>query len=188
MILFDRHRRAGRVRNIESPEQVTRLIADLRAFAPGRELIEAIDQEGGYVTRLSPAYGFPKVASEAAVGEEGDAKVRSWADGLAGTLAGVGVNLELRAGRGPQRQQGQSCRRRHRPRLRDRHGGGRARRGDRGRGAIAPAAFAAALKHFPGLGSATINTDYGVADVTSTWTPVRARSRIATSSARASSR
>ena len=27
-----------------------------------------------------------------------------------------------------------------------------------------------ALKHFPGLGSATTNTDFGVADVTSTWT------------------
>jgi len=28
------------------------------------------------------------------------------------------------------------------------------------------------LKHFPGLGSATSNTDFGVADVTTTWTQV----------------
>ena len=32
-----------------------------------------------------------------------------------------------------------------------------------------------ALKHFPGLGSATANTDFGVADVTATWTSVELR-------------
>ena len=31
------------------------------------------------------------------------------------------------------------------------------------------------LKHFPGIGSSTTNTDFGVADVTKTWTRARAR-------------
>ena len=34
VILFDRHQRAGRVRNIESPEQVTRLITNLGPLRP----------------------------------------------------------------------------------------------------------------------------------------------------------
>ena len=45
-------------RNIASPEQTAHLIADLQTFAQGRLMI-AVDQEGGYVNRLKPKYGFP---------------------------------------------------------------------------------------------------------------------------------
>jgi beta-N-acetylhexosaminidase len=171
VILFDRHQRAGRARNIKSPEQVTELITELRALAPGRELIVAIDQEGGYVTRLSPAYGFPKVASEAAIGEAGDAAVRAWADGLAGTLADVGVNLNLAPvidlNVNPDNPAVGAIERAFSadPAVVARDAG-IAVEAHRARG------VRTTLKHFPGLGSATVNTDYGVADVTSTWTPV----------------
>jgi beta-N-acetylhexosaminidase len=171
VILFDRHQRAGRVRNVESPGQVTQLIADLRALAPARELIVAIDQEGGHVTRLSPAYGFPKVTSEAAIGEAGDTAVQAWADGLAGTLAEVGVNLNLApvvdldvnpdnpaVGAIDRAFSADSA-----VVARD---AAIEMRAHRARG------VRTTLKHFPGLGSATVNTDYGVADVTSTWTPI----------------
>src|SRR6478736_1344754 len=94
VILFDKDR-VEPTRNVRTPRQVSRLIGDVRALAPARELIVAIDQEGGQVTRLSPAYGFPAVASEAAIGSKSEADVRSWADGLAATLAAVGVNLNL---------------------------------------------------------------------------------------------
>ena len=123
------------------------------------------------MTRLSPAYGFPKVTSEAAVGEEGDAKVRSWADGLAGTLAGVGVNLnfapvvDLNVNKDNPAVGAIDRAFSKDPAVVTRDA------------AIAVEAHRArgvrtTLKHFPGLGSATINTNYGVADVTSTWTPV----------------
>jgi beta-N-acetylhexosaminidase len=170
VILFDRHQRAGRVRNIESPEQVTQLITALKAFAPGRELIVAIDQEGGHVTRLSPAYGFPRVASEAAVGEAGDARVRAWAEGLAGTLADVGVNLNLAPVvdlnvNSDNPAVGAMDRAFSADPVVVARAAGIAVEAHRARG------VRTTLKHFPGLGSATVNTDYGVADVTSTWTP-----------------
>ena len=167
MILFDKDRSQS-TRNVRSQRQVTSLISDLRALAPDRELIVAIDQEGGLVTRLSPAYGFPAVASEEAIGAKGDAAVRAWADGLVATLAAVGVNLNLApvvdVDINPKN-----------PAIGAIH---RAFSAD-------PAAVAAdaaieirahraagirtTLKHFPGLGSATSNTDFGVSDVTKTW-------------------
>ena len=59
MILFDRDQETGGARNIVSPAQVTTLVADLRAAAGDRPIIVSVDQEGGIVTRLSPAHGFP---------------------------------------------------------------------------------------------------------------------------------
>jgi beta-N-acetylhexosaminidase len=167
VILFDKDRVAS-IRNVRSPRQVTRLIADLRSLAPDRELIVAIDQEGGAVTRLSPAYGFPAVESEAAIGPKGDAAVTAWAEGLVGTLADVGVNLNL----APVVDLNIN------PKNPAIGGLGRAFSAD-------PTVVArdatleveahrarmvrTALKHFPGLGSARTNTDFGVADVTATW-------------------
>lgn len=45
-------------RNIESPEQLAKLISSLQSSSKNRPLIIAIDQEGGAVTRLGPAAGF----------------------------------------------------------------------------------------------------------------------------------
>jgi beta-N-acetylhexosaminidase len=168
VILFDRHRNSTKPRNVDSPSQVRRLTTQLRALAPGRTLIVAVDQEGGIVTRLSPTHGFPAVASEATIGEAGDAAVEAWADGLAATVEAAGINLNLapvvdlnvnpvnpavgaldRAfSADPERVARDAAieiaaHRRHEVRT--------------------------ALKHFPGLGSATANTDFGVADVTATW-------------------
>ena len=168
VILFDKDRVEAR-RNIRTKQQLTNLVNDVRTLAPTRELIVAIDQEGGLVTRLSPAYGFPAVASEAAIGAKSEAEVRAWADGLAATLAVVGVNLNLAPvvdlNANPKN-----------PAI-----------GALGRAFSADPAVVArdaaidiqahrmagvrtTLKHFPGLGSATSNTDFGVADVTATWT------------------
>jgi beta-N-acetylhexosaminidase len=95
VILFDRDGKMKGPRNVESPGQVRRLVADLRALAPDREVIVAIDQEGGLVTRLAPRYGYPELQSEEAIGEDGDAAVRRWADGLVETLADAGINLNF---------------------------------------------------------------------------------------------
>lgn len=168
VILFDRDQDTGGARNVQSRAQVKALVADLRALAPDRELIVAIDQEGGLVTRLSPKWGFPAASSQAAIGEQSDAAVRTWAQGIVTTLSAVGINLNF------------------------------APVVDLNVNPTSPAigaldrAFSAdpvlvardaaievaahrqqvvrtALKHFPGLGSASTNTDFGVADVTETW-------------------
>jgi beta-N-acetylhexosaminidase len=171
VILFDRDQLTGGARNVSSPRQVTRLVADLRALAPARTLIAAIDQEGGRVTRLAPKYGFPAVASEAAIGTKGDAAVQAWAEGIAATLAGVGVNLNFAPvvdlNRNPTN-----------PAIGALDRAFSADPAVVGRDAeIEIEAHRAlgvrtALKHFPGLGSATTNTDFGVADVTQTWRDV----------------
>ena len=171
VILFDRDQESGGARNVASPEQVTRLVSDIRALASHREVIVSIDQEGGAVTRLARKYGFGPLVSEAAIGEQGDAAVRTWAGGLAATLAAVDINLNFAPvvdlNVNPTN-----------PAI-----------GALGRAFSADAAVVTrdaaieleehravrirtALKHFPGLGSATVNTDFGVADVTDTWTRV----------------
>ncbi len=56
-----------RRRNIASAEQVQLLLSDLQAIAPDY-LLTAIDQEGGKVTRLKSAYGFPNLPSAQIIG------------------------------------------------------------------------------------------------------------------------
>ncbi|HTK45966.1 MAG TPA: glycoside hydrolase family 3 N-terminal domain-containing protein [Patescibacteria group bacterium] len=168
VILFDKDR-VEATRNVRTPRQVTRLIGDVRTLAPARELIVAIDQEGGQVTRLSPTYGFPALASEAAIGPKTDAEVRAWADGLVATLADVGINLNL----APVVDLNIN------PRNPAIGALGRAFSADPAvvakdaaieNQAHRMASIRTTLKHFPGLGSASTNTDFGVSDVTSTWT------------------
>jgi len=167
VILFDKDS-VQSTRNVRSPRQVTRLVSDLQALAPGRELIVAIDQEGGLVTRLSPAYGFPAVASEEAIGNQGDPAVTAWAEGLAATLAEVGINLNLAPvvdlNVNPKNPAIGALDRAFSkdPAIVTRDAGIEVQ-AHRARG------IRTTLKHFPGLGSATANTDFGVADVTKTW-------------------
>jgi beta-N-acetylhexosaminidase len=168
VILFSTDQQTGKPRNITSPKQVTKLVTDLRALAPGRTLLVATDQEGGKVARLSPATGFPVVASQAQVGGRSDAVVRAWAESIARTLASVGINLNL----APVVDLNVN------PRNPAIGALGRSFSADPDvvahDAAIAVDAHRAAsvrtaLKHFPGLGSATTNTDFGVANVTDTW-------------------
>jgi beta-N-acetylhexosaminidase len=169
VILFDRDQETGAARNVASSKQVSRLVSDIRALAPDREVIIAIDQEGGVVTRLAPKYGFPSVASQEAIGKDGDSAVQAWADGLVATLAGVGINLNF----APVVDLNVNP---------DNPAIGKLHRAFSADPAIVSRdaeieleahrakGVRTALKHFPGLGSATANTDFGVADVTATWT------------------
>ncbi len=170
VILFDRDQETGGPRNVESPRQVARLVADLRDAAGSRGLIVGIDQEGGIVTRLSPAHGFPAVASEADIGKGGDGgAAATWGRGIARTLATAGINLNfapvIDLNVNPKSPAIGAL--------------------DRAFSAdpdivvtMATAEIEAhraagvrtTLKHFPGIGSSTANTDFGVADVTRTWT------------------
>jgi beta-N-acetylhexosaminidase len=170
VILFDRDQTSGGVRNVTSPSQVARLCADLQATA-GHDIIIAVDQEGGLVTRLSPAYGFPAAVSQSRIGQGTGAGARRWARTIAGTLAEAGINLNLAPvvdldlnpdnpaigalGRSFSadpavvvRMASIECRAHRAARVRT------------------------TLKHFPGIGSATGSTDDGTVDVSATWTPL----------------
>jgi beta-N-acetylhexosaminidase len=171
VILFDRDGQTKGPRNVKSAVQVRALSTEIKALAPERTVIVAIDQEGGLVTRLSPKYGFPAVESQAAIGEQGDVAVSQWARGIAATLVGAGVNLNF----APVVDLNVNP---------DNPAIGALDRAFSADPAIVirdteleitahhERGVRTALKHFPGLGSATANTDFGVADVTDTWTDV----------------
>ncbi|MCX6933387.1 MAG: glycoside hydrolase family 3, partial [Verrucomicrobia bacterium] len=73
VILFDQEMAGGTIdsgprrRNIESPEQVRTLLRHLQSHAK-IPLLTSIDQEGGRVNRLKPAYGFPPSISHQELG------------------------------------------------------------------------------------------------------------------------
>ena len=169
VILFDRDQLTGGSRNIASPRQLAALTASLRAAATSPLRI-AIDQEGGKVSRLNPAKGFPATKTEAAIGATDDPAVAR-AAGLAmgKTMAAAGIDLDL----APVVDVNVNP---NNPAI-----------GALGRSFSADPSIVAAmaeaeirglheagvratLKHFPGLGSAAANTDFAVVDVTKTWT------------------
>jgi beta-N-acetylhexosaminidase len=171
VILFDRDLQTNTPRNISSPAQVTALVKSLRQASPGR-LIVSIDQEGGPTSRLNPDSGFPARQSEAEIGAvNSPATTRTWAEGLVGDLTSIGANLNyapvVDLNTNPQS-----------PAI-----------GKPGRSFSAnpdvvvsnateeiqvhrAARVKTVIKHFPGLGSATGNTDFDVVDVSTTWQPV----------------
>jgi beta-N-acetylhexosaminidase len=168
VVLFDRDQRTGGERNVRSPSQVAELVGEIRAAAAGRHVIVSVDQEGGAVTRLSPAHGFPALASEATVGRGTVTAARTWARGMADTLAAAGIDLNL----APVVDLDVN------PRSPAIGALGRSFSADADTvvamatvevKALRARGIRATLKHFPGIGSSGVNTDFGVADVTATW-------------------
>jgi beta-N-acetylhexosaminidase len=172
ILLFDTDQPThSKVRNVESPAQLTALVSALQAVAT-TPLFVAIDEEGGLVARLDQRHGFPPTISAADLGARDDAAfTRQAAEQIAGTLASVGVNLNLAPvvdlNVNPTN-----------PII-----------GALGRSFSADPAIVTAqaeafiqghhakgvhttLKHFPGHGSSTGDTHLGVVDVTATWSAV----------------
>ena len=91
------------MRNVESPEQLAKLTADLQALAQDSEppavqppLLIAADQEGGLVARLNEKHGFPPTMSAQELGEHNDlAFTYAQAEAMAKTLAAAGINHNL---------------------------------------------------------------------------------------------
>ena len=169
VILFDRDQTTGGARNIASPDQLAALTASLRAAATG-PLLVAIDQEGGRVSRLNPAMGFPATRTQAAIGATDDPDVAQAAGRAMGdTMAAAGIDLDLApvvdVNVNPTN-----------PAI-----GALGRSFSADPSIVAASAEAeirglhasgvrSAIKHFPGLGSAAANTDFAVVDVSKTWT------------------
>jgi beta-N-acetylhexosaminidase len=145
------------------------MTGSLRALAPGNLTI-AIDQEGGRVARLRPTAGFPETRSQAAIGATGDpAAAFEWGRATGATLAAAGIDLNLAPVVDVDINPAN-------PAI-----GALGRSYSSDPAVVATMAEAtinglhefgirSAIKHFPGLGSATGNTDQVEVDVTSTWT------------------
>lgn len=143
--------------NFRSREAGRRLVADLQALRrpPGLRdpLLVMTDQEGGLVKRI----GGPPTASAREMGAAGAAFSREQGSLTAANLRDVGVNVDLA------------------PVLDVARAGGTIAQTDRGFGSTADRVAATAVpfaeamqaggvaataKHFPGLGSARVNTDF----------------------------
>lgn len=82
-------------RNIESPEQVKKLVSDLKKKAD-HPLIVSIDQEGGKVARLKPQMGFPKTVSAEYLGSiDNPDSTKYYAEEIATTLSELGINMNF---------------------------------------------------------------------------------------------
>ena len=156
-------------KNILSPDQLQNLTSDLQRHSQVPLLI-AVDQEGGVVSRLGPAAGFPQTESPKSLGEKDDlAATARAAEVIAGDLKRSGINLNLapvvdldlnpeglisRSGRSFGSD----------PKLVYRHAKAFIL-AHREQGILT------CLKHFPGKGSAGKDTHFEVADVTSLYQP-----------------
>lgn len=169
-ILFDQEMadRTLPTRNVQSPAQVKSLVATLHRAA-ATPLLVAIDQEGGRVNRLKPAYGFPETLSHEELGRRNDpAFTFSHAELIARTLAELGINLNLAPvvdlDANPNNPIIKGKRRSFHsdPELVATHALEYARAHQRYGVLTCP-------KHFPGHGSAMGDTHLGLVDVTQTW-------------------
>jgi beta-N-acetylhexosaminidase len=95
VVLFDvQARNSQPVRNIHSPEQVRMLVNGLQRAAGG-ELLVAVDQEGGRVTRLKEQYGFAASMSQRELAARGVKATGEQAAVTARVLSQVGINVNL---------------------------------------------------------------------------------------------
>lgn len=158
-------------RNVESPSQLADLTGTLHEAARPRRLIVCVDQEGGAVARLTPDKGFAAVPSAAAVGKRNAANALSVGRTIGELLADAGINLNLAPvvdlNVNPDNPSIGALGRSYSAdpdlvvELASATIGGQHEHG-----------VATTLKHFPGLGSATGDTDREFVDITDTWAPV----------------
>lgn len=169
VVIFDYDVPTGQYgRNIISPEQVRRLTADLQARAPV-PLFIAVDQEGGRVSRLKEACGFPFTPSQRALGRIDDTSMTRAAAGItADALIAAGININFAPvvdlDRNPMNPVIGGLERSFSadPAVVIRHA--RVMIGTyRRKGVIST------LKHFPGHGSSDADSHEGFVDVTGLW-------------------
>jgi len=92
---YDVPTKGKQVRNIESPEQLKSLTDDLQSISENR-LIISIDEEGGKVSRLKEAQGFQAHYSHQKIGELNDIdSTRIWAKAMARELNALGINMNF---------------------------------------------------------------------------------------------
>jgi len=156
-------------RNITSKERLTRMTAQLQAWADYPLLI-ATDQEGGKVARLKPQYGFqPTVTAEYLGTLDNEDTTRYYAARLSREMREAGVNVNLAPVVDVLNHDCAAVGHFLRCFSKDpdvivRHAGWFIEESHR-QGVLCT------LKHFPGHGNAIDDSHYGFVDVTNAWTP-----------------
>jgi beta-N-acetylhexosaminidase len=159
---------ASPVRNIESAEQVKRLVGELQGMS-SIPLFVAIDQEGGRIIRLKPARGFPRSVSAAHLGMlDNPDSTRQAAATTAGLLRSLKINMDF----APDVDLNTNP---------DNPVIGKLERSFSGKPDVVTrqakifvdgfhaAGIVPVLKHFPGHGSSTKDTHKDFTDVTGSW-------------------
>jgi len=155
-------------RNITSKERLTRMTAQLQAWADYPLLI-ATDQEGGKVARLKPQYGFlPTVTAEYLGTLDNEDTTRHYASLLSHEMREAGVNVNLAPVVDVLNHDCPAVGHFLRsfstdPAVIARHAGWFIDESHR-EGVLCT------LKHFPGHGNAITDSHYGFVDVTTAWT------------------
>ena len=157
-------------RNITSKERLTRMTAQLKAWADYPLLI-ATDQEGGRVARLKPQYGFlPTMTAEYLGTTDNEDTTRYYASRLAREMRESGVNVNLAPVVDVLNHDCAAVGHYNRcystePQVIVRHAGWFIDE-CHNQGVLCT------LKHFPGHGNAIDDSHYGFVDVTNGWTPL----------------
>jgi len=95
VILFDRfYNDRTKVKNIASPKQLKTLTQALQKFSR-KPLFIAVDQEGGRVARLKPAYGFDTTPSAAAIAKLPQKEIAAIYTQEAKMLREMGINMNF---------------------------------------------------------------------------------------------
>ncbi|MFA5080594.1 MAG: beta-N-acetylhexosaminidase [Candidatus Paceibacterota bacterium] len=97
IILFDKDNPSSGImkRNIESPEQTKKLIANIKKYA-NSSIFVAVDSEGGYVNRLKEKYGFTNIISAEKIGLTNNADTAKIEGQKIGSeLKELGFNLDF---------------------------------------------------------------------------------------------
>jgi beta-N-acetylhexosaminidase len=95
VILFDRfYSDKTKTKNISSPQQLQELTSKLKSFS-SKPLLISVDQEGGKVARLKPAYGFEATPSAKVVSEMDTYMSTHVYNALAKTLKNNGINCNF---------------------------------------------------------------------------------------------
>lgn len=172
IILFDRDAKLKTYgRNITSPVQLQALTASLQALS-ATPLFIAVDQEGGKVARLKESYGFPPTVTAQYLGTlNNPAITRMYADSIGATLATNGLNMNFAPvvdlNINPQSPAIGALERSFSadPTIVTNHARIFVETHDKNR-------VSTCFKHFPGHGSATVDSHLGFVDVTDTWSAI----------------
>ena len=155
-------------RNIQSPTQVKSLIDGLQQLAP-TPLFMAVDQEGGRVNRLKPKYGFPSSVSAQYLGDLDNVDSTKYYGHRTASLCqelgfninfapAVDVNVNPTSPAIGKIERSFSAN----PEMVIKHASILIEE-QHAKGILST------LKHFPGHGSAQVDSHYGVTDVTKYW-------------------
>ncbi len=168
VILFDRfYNDRNKTKNISSSKQLQHLSSKLKLFS-NKPLIISIDQEGGKVARLKPAYGFANIPSAKLISTLHVDKAKAIYNTQAKMLKNSGINCDF----APVVDLAVN------PENRVIYGLERSYGGDSAEVVKYASLFIdslknegifSVLKHFPGHGSSLDDSHEGFVDITNTW-------------------